>query len=368
MMEFRFDSPAGNGWKEGLLRDPIAILTGDLSLNTETILNFFRQYGGNFIAGYITYDYGRDQLRVTGNQPDLMNIPAVMFAAYPAIMESGIEIPKIQSIQRPVFKSLISRDSYLRAVHTILERIWEGEFYQANYTHFLKACWEGDGQALYEYLLQQNTVGYAVRLRTDDFTVMSFSPECFLRFRGRQVITEPIKGTVARLDDSRNEETELLKSAKEAAELDMITDLLRNDLGKVCVPGSVKVVRHRALLKLEKLWHTVTAIEGILTEESPVAAVISCLPGGSISGCPKKRAVEEIQQLEKYARGLYTGTIGLQYPNGDSDWSIAIRTIYQKEQSLILGVGGGITIDSNPEAEYDESLAKARSLGEIQPC
>ena len=147
----------------------------------------------------------------------------------------------------------------------------------------------------------------------------------------------------------------------------MITDLLRNDLGKICETSSVKVSKNRELMPLEAVWHTHSIIEGILKESTrPIDAILSLIPGGSITGCPKKRAMEIIGELESAKRGVYTGTIGIQYPNGDSDWSIAIRTIVEQNNELYLGVGGGITLDSNPEDEYAESLAKAKSFMEIQ--
>ncbi|MFQ6605609.1 MAG: chorismate-binding protein [Fidelibacterota bacterium] len=369
MIEFHFNSSSRQGWKECVLRHPVDVLTGNMDTTAAEIEDFFQMHRGRYIAGFISYDYGRTKLGLYGQQSELVPMPQVLFAAYTSESKPNQWDNNEFDFVRPVFRPLISREEYLRSVRQIQDHIRDGEFYQVNFTHFLQAEWEGKEYILYRDRLKHNAVRFAVYIRSTDYSVLSFSPELFLRFRGRRITTEPIKGTIPRdgKSEDRAEKVRLINSAKEAAELDMITDLLRNDLGRICKPGSVRIQAHRAIMKLEKLWHTYTAIIGVLDDLAPISAVLSCMPGGSISGCPKKRAVEFIGDLEHYSRGIYTGTIGLQYPNGDSDWSIAIRTILRNNQSLFLGVGGGITIDSDPASEYDETLAKARSLGEILP-
>ena len=156
---------------------------------------------------------------------------------------------------------------------------------------------------------------------------------------------------------------ELLHSEKEQAELYMIVDLLRNDLGKICTAGSVQVVKSKSIQKLEKVFHTYSVVQGRIKQDiHPIEALLSMSPGGSISGCPKKRACEIIHELEDYSRGVYTGTIGCILPDGTLQFNIAIRTVVQEGNELTLGVGGGITIDSNNNDEYNESLAKAASF------
>ena len=155
----------------------------------------------------------------------------------------------------------------------------------------------------------------------------------------------------------------LLSSEKEQAELYMIIDLLRNDLGKVCETGSVQVVESKSVQKLEKVFHTYGVVKGKLKKEiHPIEALLSMSPGGSVTGCPKKRACEAIYELEDFPRGVYTGTIGYILPDGTLNFNIAIRTVVQEGNNLTLGVGGGITIGSNNEDEYNETLAKAASF------
>ena len=158
---------------------------------------------------------------------------------------------------------------------------------------------------------------------------------------------------------------ELIESEKEAAELNMITDLLRNDIGKIAKIGSVKVIGHRLLSKCPSVWHTYSQINGEL-KTTPLKALLSMLPGGSITGCPKKRAVEIIDELEPVTRGIYTGAIGHIEPKSqDLDFNIAIRTIIKKNDKLYLQVGGGIVIDSKEEAEFEETMQKAASFMKI---
>jgi len=190
-----------------------------------------------------------------------------------------------------------------------------------------------------------------------------------VKVKNRKIETCPIKGTRPRgktqKKDLKNKK-ELLGNKKEAAELNMITDLLRNDLGKVCEIGSLKVIGNRLISRCPTVWHTYSKITGrIAAEFTPVEALISMLPGGSITGCPKKHAMEIIDELEPTTRSVYTGIIGCIDPNLDLDFSIAIRTIIKKRDKLYLQVGGGIVYDSIEKAEFQETLDKAESFMEI---
>ncbi|HPJ80571.1 MAG TPA: anthranilate synthase component I family protein [Candidatus Portnoybacteria bacterium] len=184
-----------------------------------------------------------------------------------------------------------------------------------------------------------------------------------------KIETCPIKGTRKRGNTKpkdNNLKKELLSNEKEKAELNMITDLLRNDLGKICKIGSVKVEKQRAISKCPTVWHTYSKITGILdNKNTSIDALISMIPGGSITGCPKKRAMEIIDELEPQTRGVYTGIIGQINPNLDLDFNIAIRTVIKKKEKLYLQVGGGIVIDSKNKSEYEETLHKAKSFMKI---
>ena len=210
------------------------------------------------------------------------------------------------------------------------------------------------------------TVDFAAYIEGDGFEILSASPERFVKIRGRAIETCPIKGTRARgrtREEDERLKQELLTNVKERAELDMITDLLRNDIGKVCSFGSVKVCDRRLLSSCQTVWHTYSRIRGQLRDTvEPVYALISMLPGGSVTGCPKKRSLEIIDELEPYTRSVYCGAIGYIEPNGDIDFNIAIRTIIKKGKKVYLSVGGGVVYDSDCEAEFRETLEKAKSF------
>jgi anthranilate/para-aminobenzoate synthase component I len=196
-----------------------------------------------------------------------------------------------------------------------------------------------------------------------DFQIASSSPELFLRLSGSHIQTRPIKGTRPRgADPTRDAQLayELQTSAKELAELVMITDLLRNDLGKVCEFGSVQTPELARLERFAQVQHLVSTVEGRLRPEvTHLAALAACFPGGSITGAPKFRAMEIIDELEPAARGPYCGCHGYLGFNRESQLSITIRTAICKDGFAHFSVGAGIVADSNPAAEYEETLAKA---------
>jgi anthranilate/para-aminobenzoate synthase component I len=203
-------------------------------------------------------------------------------------------------------------------------------------------------------------------LDLDGTQIVSASPECFLLMREREILTRPIKGTRRReLDADRDDlaARELLASSKEVAELIMITDLERNDLGQVCEFGSVQVTELLKLEKFRQVHHLVSTIEGILKPGiTHSAALRACSPGGSISGAPKRRALEIIHELEPWARGIYTGAIGYFGYHGESQFSIAIRTAVFRGGLGEMGMGAGIVADSLAENEWQETLDKAAGL------
>jgi para-aminobenzoate synthetase component 1 len=216
------------------------------------------------------------------------------------------------------------------------------------------------------HLLARSPAPGGAFLDFGDTRVLSASPELFLRIRGRHVTTRPIKGTRPRSRDPIRDEQlafELLTDPKELAELVMITDLERNDLGQICDYGSVNVTQLVQLERFPQVFHLVSTIEGMLrTDVDALDAVKACLPGGSISGVPKKRACEIIAELEPCPRGIYTGLIGYFDDNGDAAFSIAIRTMVLQGENLHFSVGSGITAGSVPAHEYEETLHKAAGM------
>lgn len=265
------------------------------------------------------------------------------------------------------FSALLSEPAYIAMVARAREYIAAGDIYQVCLSHpFESPANPAQAWEFYEALRTVSPAPYAAFLNLGDTRIASASPECFLRLNGREICTRPIKGTRPRNPDPSLDAdcaADLQASPKEAAELLMITDLERNDLGRVCEYGSIKV---RELMRLERysqVFHLVSTVTGRLRGGiSHVAALHACFPGGSISGAPKKRALEIIRELEPFPRGIYTGAIGYFGYNGHSEFSIAIRTAIFSPHRAIFHAGAGIVADSLPAQEWQETLDKASGL------
>lgn len=268
---------------------------------------------------------------------------------------------------RPLASSL-SRDEFLSRVLRAQALIRSGDIYQVNLSHRLAAEWLGSGWDLFERLNAVSPAPFAAYLDAGDFQVVSSSPEMFLRLNGSHIRTRPIKGTRPRSPDPVRDAQlayELQTSPKEMAELIMITDLLRNDLGRVCEFGSVQVPELIRLERYPQVQHLVSTIEGRLPRSvTHLDALAACFPGGSITGAPKFRAMQVIEELEPVARGPYTGALGYLGFNRESQLSIIIRTAICTGGKAYFPVGAGIVADSEPAFEYEETLAKARGFAE----
>jgi len=259
------------------------------------------------------------------------------------------------------------REWFLNGVRRIREWIGAGDIYQVNLTQAFDATVNGGSLfGLYELLREVSPAPMAAWLALDGREVLSSSPETFLHFSGRAVETRPIKGTRPRFpdpDEDMRSAYELRTSAKEIAELVMITDLLRNDLGQVCEFGSVEVAEMLSLESLGQVHHLVSAVHGRLRAEvGQVEALAACFPGGSITGAPKKRSMEIIHELEGEPRGIYCGAVGWFGYHGESAFNIAIRTMIRENGRLRCQVGAGIVADSDPAMEYEETLHKAAGM------
>ena len=279
------------------------------------------------------------------------------------------------------YQSNLTRAGFLAAVARAQRYIRAGDIYQVNLSQRLTvgvqalACspdtlkrglqrgHQSFAWKLFQRLTAVSPAPFAAFLDCGDFQIASSSPELFLRVSGAHILTRPIKGTRPRhAEPTRDAQLayELQTSAKELAELVMITDLLRNDLGKVCEYGSVQVPELARLEKFAQVQHLVSTVEGRLRGDvTHFAALASCFPGGSITGAPKIRAMEIIDELEPVTRGPYTGALGYLGFNRESQLSILIRAAVCKNNLAHFHVGAGIVADSVPEAEYDETLAKA---------
>jgi para-aminobenzoate synthetase component 1 len=287
---------------------------------------------------------------------------------------AALECSNEENVQRSTFRvqrsgasvsSNLSRTEFLSAVERAQRYIRAGDIYQVNLSQRLTAAC-GTGWELFEQLNAVSPAPFSAFLDCGDFQVASSSPEQFLRLSGSHIQTRPIKGTRPRDSDPTRDAQltyELQTSAKEMAELVMITDLLRNDLGRVCEYGSVQVPELVRLERFAQVQHLVSTVEGRLRPDvTHFDAFASCFPGGSVTGAPKIRAMEIIDELEPVSRGPYTGALGYLGFNRESQLSITIRTALCREGLAYFNVGAGIVADSNPEAEYEETLAKAEGF------
>ncbi|MBW9263752.1 MAG: aminodeoxychorismate synthase component I [Candidatus Thiodiazotropha sp. (ex. Lucinisca nassula)] len=260
----------------------------------------------------------------------------------------------------------MNREEYLVSLARIKKYIQDGDCYQVNFAQRFSIAAEGDTWQAYKGLRQLNAAPFAAYLNTPDCQIMSSSPERFLELRSGLVETKPIKGTAPRGEDPIEDMllAEMLKnSSKDQAENLMIVDLLRNDLGKVCATGSVTVPELFKLESFARVHHLVSKVCGELASgENALSLLRACFPGGSITGAPKLRAMEIIEELEPHRRGIYCGAIGYISFDGDMDTNIAIRTMVHAQGTTRLWAGGGIVADSDPEAEYRETYHKASAL------
>lgn len=267
------------------------------------------------------------------------------------------------------FRSNLSRTNYMDAIRKIREYIASGDVYQVNMSQRFQTDFAGVPFSLFRTLYNQNPAPFFAYVNAGDHQVVSTSPERFVRRSGAQIETRPIKGTRPRgktpAEDAKLR-LQLENSKKDDAELSMIVDLLRNDIGKVCQAASVRVKEHKRVEAYQNVYHLVSIVEGQLDpDRDSVDLIQAAFPGGSITGCPKIRSMEIIDELEPHRRHIYTGSIGYISFHDTMDLSIAIRTATICNQKIIFSVGGGIVFDSNPSDEYDETLHKGHTLMQV---
>lgn len=266
------------------------------------------------------------------------------------------------------FRSNFTRDDYAAAINKIKNYILSGDIYQANMSQRFETGFSGNPFNLFRTLFHKNPAPFFAYVNGGNHYVVSTSPERFLKLNGEEVETRPIKGTRPRgktESEDRSLKLELEQSEKDDAELSMIVDLLRNDLGKVCKPGSVRVAQHKRVESYRNVFHLVSIVKGILDiGYNSVDLIKAAFPGGSITGCPKIRAMEIIDEMEPNRRHVYTGSIGYISFHGSMDLSISIRTATICNGKMIFSVGGGIVYDSDPQDEYNETLHKGMTIME----
>jgi para-aminobenzoate synthetase component 1 len=331
--------------------------------------------------GYLGYDLGR-LIEACGSPvghgavPDTP-VPDMWFGLYDDVERfDAADEPPPATGPAPVLGELRSEWSdadYRRAVRRALDYIEAGDVYQVNLARRLRATIERDGDALaiYAALLAHSPCAYGALIETPDARIVSGSPERFLsREPGTDRLeTRPIKGTRRRTGDPARDAAaaaDLAADAKERAEHLMIVDLERNDLGRVAVTGSVRVDSFARIVELPTLYHAISTVSCTLRPDAGAAAILrATFPGGSITGAPKVRAMQIIDELEPTRRAIYTGAIGRLAPNGAIDLAIAIRTAVLTNNTLHLHVGGGIVADSTPDRELEETEEKAAAWGDV---
>ena len=261
-------------------------------------------------------------------------------------------------------RSNFTRDQYVDAVRCVKRYIAAGDIYQANISQRFEATVDADPWPLYQALRNTAPAPFGAYLRFPEASVLSGSPEQFLRVENGLVETRPMKGTRPRgstPEDDDRLRRELAASEKDRAENIMIVDLLRNDLGRVCIPGTIRVPELFTVERYPNVHQLVSSVTGELRpEHDAVDLLTACFPGGSVTGAPKIRAMEIINEIEPVQRGVYCGAIGYIGFDGSMQLSIPIRTMLTKGRQVYLQVGGGIVADSDPESEYQETLVKAR--------
>jgi para-aminobenzoate synthetase component 1 len=350
------------------------------------------------ILSYFSYALGRQQLNVDQQSPNDCLLPDMVAGLYTwAIIQDHttacsylVGLPEcdntlLLSIEQQIntltpeattdpnpdhsttftinkLTSNINRRQYHDKMATINDYIHSGDCYQVNFAQRFSAAYQGDPYIAYLELREEMASPFSAFIDLGDKAILSFSPERFLQVTDNHVLTQPIKGTIARNSDPIIDKTnaQILKnSQKNQAENVMIVDLLRNDLGKSCVPGSIHVPALFALESFPNVHHLVSNVEGELrSDKSATDLFEGCFPGGSITGAPKKRAMEIIEELEDSQRSIYCGSIAYFNSRGDMDSNITIRTIACDGSTLYCWGGGGIVADSDAEDEYQESLTK----------
>lgn len=351
----------------------------------EAFKAFRRSYPGHHF-GWFGYDLKNHTEKLISENPDPAGLPDLFFFR-PAVLleidpvtgtthmltgkEAGLPKESFESGPAEILKlrSGISETEYMAVIREAKKFIKEGDFYEINLSHQLRGGFSGDPLSLFEAMRGRGPVPFGAYIHRGDAALCCASPERFLRKIGTTLTSEPIKGTIRR--GGTGPEDELLKeelrgSAKNMAENLMIVDLVRNDLSRIAVPGSVYVEKLYRLQTFSTLHQMVSTITAEMDDNiDAVDAVKACFPMGSMTGAPKIRSMQYIERLESYKRGVYSGAIGYFTPEDDFDFNVVIRTAIVKGNRLFYSIGGAITADSDPREEWEETWIKARALADV---
>lgn len=325
--------------------------------------------GRPLLCGYT--DENRDKITLLGGQQDALFGTNIR----PDPTKNGVTLKELfadggtSDYNISALRSSFSKVAYMAQIEKAQERIQEGDFYEINLSHQLAGDFEGSGAALFEHMREAGPVPFGSFMRLEGVEVCCASPERFLKKTGKELVSEPIKGTRPRGRGDVEDEAialELANSTKDRAENLMIVDLVRNDFNRVCLPGSVKVDKLFEIQRFGTVHQMVSQVRGTLNDGiSAEEAIAACFPMGSMTGAPKIKAMEYIELLENYKRGLYSGAIGFISPDGAVNLNVVIRTAIIAKGRIYYATGGAITADSDPETEWEETLVKARALGNV---
>lgn len=360
-------------------------------------LKEYQQTTKDWIFGYLSYDLKNDVERLKSSNYDGLQFPDLYFFQpqklvflkdniadfiYLRMVDDEIEtdFEEIQNLkletensdEKIEIESRISKEEYLEKVEAMLEHIYRGDIYEANLCQeFFSENVDLDAFSIYQSLNEISTPPFAAFLRLENINLVSASPERYLRKKGDQLLTQPIKGTARRSsnpEEDREIALNLARDPKEMSENVMIVDLVRNDLSRIAEKGSVKVDELCKVYSFKQVHQMISSVTATIAEGiEPVEALRTSFPMGSMTGAPKISAMKIIEKLESTKRGLYSGAVGYFSPKGDFDFNVVIRSILYNSTNkyLSFSVGGAITAKSDPEKEYEECLLKSRALREV---
>lgn len=346
-------------------------------------LKKFRDQHADWMFGYLGYDLKNHIEKLHSGNKRLINSPDLFFMVPELLVEVNKdqeakvikgELPQISdSVADDIPLSIklthkISETDYVNLVEQAQQDIFEGRYYEINLSHALEFNLTGDSWNLYKSMKSVGPVPFGGYVQLEGTSICCSSPERFLAREGSRVWSQPIKGTASRKKDSDSADDieQLRGSEKERAENLMIVDLVRNDLSRIAKKNSVNVSGLFEVQSFETVHQMVSTVECEVAEDKDSIDIIrACFPMGSMTGAPKIASMKAIEQYENYQRGIYSGALGYMRPDGDFDFNVVIRTAITDGKTLIYPVGGAITSDSNPRAEWEETLLKARAITNI---
>ncbi len=356
----------------------------------QRIEKYINAHKNDHVFGYLGYDLKNDLEELQSNNPPSIEMPiAHLFVPKHVGFTGGeglLEVLKgdasvlnqaftnlsakvdSKSIERSQIKSTLTKGRYLEKIHQVKSHIQLGDIYEANFCYaFTGENIEINPLGVYQKLNERTNAPFSVYARLGQYNILSASPERFIKKDGAKIISQPIKGTIKR-GETKEEDQALIEllanNQKDRSENIMIVDLVRNDMSKIAKPSSVKVDELCKIYTFKNIHQMISTVTAEVEDISSLDIIKSMFPMGSMTGAPKIRAMQLMEEYEENKRGLYSGCIGYFSPNGDFDFNVVIRTILynNKEKKLSFSVGGAITDLSSPEQEYEETLLKAEAL------